>query len=152
MDEMKLRGAAATAHNKRRYAEEIAKMEAAGEKFKANQFMDASVEWFAERCGFSRFVLEKGALKEQFAKDVARIGVAVKIDTDDADRLRKKAEDTQKLASDFQRQLNLKDAENQKLRDQVESLTKQVRELQLRGKEKDRSLEHMLATGERFFL
>jgi len=49
-------------------------------------------------------------------------------------------------------QLNVKTAEVEILREKVEELTKQVRELQLGQTERSRVLEHMLATGERFFL
>ena len=62
----------------------------------------------------------------------------------------KKAED--KMDSHLPGQLNVKTAEVEILREKVEELTKQVRELQLGQTERSRVLEHMLATGERFFL
>lgn len=142
-------GAQATPDNKKRYAEEIAKMEALGERFATNQFGKVSVGAFATRCGFSRSVLEGGALAEKFTGDVARIGLAT---VDDVPRLRKKAEDRQKIAGDLQKQLNLKTAEIETLRQKVEELTKRIRELQLRHTDTSRTFEHMLATGERFLL
>lgn len=148
-DDKKLRGAQASPENKRRYAEEIAKMEALGERFPTNQFGKVSVGAFATRCGFSRSVLEGGALDEQFADDVKRLGLSI---ATDMPRLRKKVEKKQKMASDLHKQLNLKNAEVATLREMVEQLTKQVRELQLGREERNRTLEHMLTTGERFFL
>lgn len=149
MDQPRLKGAQATSENKRRYAEEIAKMEALGEKFPTNQYGKVSVGAFAVRCGFSRSVIEGGALSDQFAADVERIGPAV---ADSPVRLQKKAEDSQKKANDLQKQLNLQTAEVEVLRRKVEELTKEVRALHLGRTEKDRTLEHLLATGERFFL
>lgn len=142
-------GALATPDNKRRYAEEVAKMEALGERFATNQFGKVSVGAFATRCGFSRSVLEGGALAKRFKADVDRIGLAI---SDDVPRLRKKAEGRQKMASDLQKQLNLKIAEVETLRKRVEALTKRVRELEQRHTDSSRTLQHMLATGERFFL
>ncbi|WP_136516219.1 hypothetical protein [Geomonas edaphica] len=147
--ETKLKGAQASPENKKRYAAEVAKMEALGEKFTTNQFGKVSVGAFASRCEFSRSVLENGALAGQFTADVARIGLAT---VDNLSRLRKKTDDKQKIANDLQKQLNLKTAEVEVLRKKVEELTKRVRELQLRDTDSIRSLEHMLATGERFFL
>lgn len=145
----KLRGALASTDNKRRYAEEIAKMESLGEKFPINQFGRVSVGGFAARCGFSRSVIEGGALGEQFAADVRRISLAT---VEDVPRLRKKADDRQKIASNLQRQLILKTAEIENLSKKVEELSKQLRESQISQTERNQILEHMLATGERFFL
>jgi len=148
-DRKKLTGAQATPENKLRYAEEIAKMEALGERFPTNQFGKVSIGAFAKRCEFSRSVLEGGALEEQFAVDVNRIGLAT---ANDVSQLRKKAHDTPKMANDLQKQLNLKTAEAEMLLDKVEELTKRECETQLDLAERHRTLEHMLATGERFFL
>lgn len=146
--EARPKGAQATADNKRRYSEKIAKMEALGEKFTTNQYGKVNVGAFAAQCGFSRFVLEKGALAGQFAADVERIGV----DVPETSRLQKKAEDRQKMASNLQRMLNVKTAECEILRKQVEKLTMQVCGLTHGRDERERTLEHLLSTGERFFI
>jgi hypothetical protein len=150
----KPRGAAATKENQANYAKELAKLEASGKKFKPNQYGEVSVGWFAEKCGFSTWVLTDGALKERFAIDVKRIGVELKEanDADVAARLQKKSEDKTKESNELRRQLELKINEIERLQKQVADLEKRNREL-LHGRvEQERSLEHLLATGERFLL
>lgn len=149
----KLKGAAATKHNKQRFNEEIAKMEAMGEKFPANQHGSVSVDNFAKRCGFTSWVITEGALTQDFQEAVERIGVSTRrADQDVAVRLQQKCDDNQRLSSELQKALDIKTIEVEGLQKQVEDLTKRVNELKLRGKEKDRSLDHMLTSGERFFL
>lgn len=146
----KARGAARTVRNKETYAAEVARMHACGEKFPVNQFGTVSVGAFAKKIGVSVKVLTEGALKDQFESDVEIIGLTSHQPS--SSKLKEKADGKTKEAGELAKKLRIKIKEVEGLQSQVEKLERQVRQLQLGRQEKEKSLEHLLATGERFFL
>jgi len=152
----KLKGRAATGPNKIAYAREIAKMESIGEKFPTNNINGGvNVLWFADRCEFGRSVIEgKGALAEQFETDVKRIGLVTKSseDVDALTKLKKKADEKTHSNNELTKTNNLQQKEIENLQKLVARHEKTIRELRHGREDKERSLEHLLATGERFLL
>jgi vacuolar-type H+-ATPase subunit I/STV1 len=149
-EEEDLKGSQATPRNQRNYAILVAKLKATGEKFPSNQFGTVSIEGVAEMVGCTTKVLTKGSLKTQFEKDVREIGVGVKKVSDS--RLAQKAEEKSREASSLSKHLNIKIKECESLRAENERLVKENRQIRMRQKEDELSLQELLKTGRRFTL
>ena len=149
-DKKKLRGAAATPGNRESYFAEIAKLEASGEKFKANQHGKVSVGNFAKKVGCGRDVLKTGALAEYFWPDVDKIGVEVK----PAPNAKRQEENKKKKkeASKARAEVNVLLTKNKQLEKDIEDLKNENHLLRMSEEEGARSHLELLKTGRRFNL
>ncbi len=145
-----LKGQQATKHNKRNYAAYIARLNATGQRFPCNQFGTVSIDGVAEQVGCTTKVLLTGSLKTQFKKDIELIGVGVKRISDS--KLAQKAEEKSREASSLTKLLNMKIKECESLQAENERLTKERRQVEIRQKEAELSLQELLKTGRRFTL
>lgn len=145
-----LRGAQATAQNKRNYAMYVERLAATNQQFPSNQFGTVNLEAVAEQVGCTTKVLLTGSLRDHFNRDVQEIGVGPKKTPDS--KLAEKAEAKTREVTQLLKQLNLKIKECESLSAENERLTRKVRELEMRREEKDLSLHELLKTGRRFAL
>lgn len=149
----KLKGRAKAAFNKKSYAAYVANLVATGKKFPINQLGTANVDAVASACGFERQVLYK-TLKEQFEKDVQRIGTEIHevSGKDKTDRLTEISEANKKNASALQKTLDAKEQELIELRQTNLALEQRINELESEQQESQDRFEDMLGSGRSFTL